>query len=457
MRRKWELDRRTFLRGLGCSIGLPLLNCMIPSMARAQNLMPKRLLMVFFPFGTGVSWREQRGWDIEVEKQLDPIRNKVRYIRGLKNSFVQDRWNSGHMYSFVLDKDYVPHPGHYGSSETKTFEQLILDAHFRGDPKWKDAFIALNCLPASSIPESVPPIYANNLHYRTPTDNVYTYNDPLELHNRLFSFGSQPEQDERDHLQTTKKKLVVDFVVEDAKSLKRKLGSEDQKIFEKYLEELFETQRLLADNSAPITPSQCASSGMTEAEFENTGGNYFKRYDLFWKLVKKAFECDRTRVVSYMLATGGGQNMGFVGNAGLGALHPETNKSYHNLSHLGLAGGSDSNPNNALDFRLVNRFHFNNFMSMVQDLDQMIEADGTSILHKSLLVLNSDYHASQAHQRYNMQVALAGEAGGLLNIGGQPDVQSGELANVWMTCLDVMGARPPRFGASTAPIASLYR
>jgi hypothetical protein len=86
-----HLPRRTFLRGLGAAVALPMLDSMVPAFARpSAGNAPTRLLFTYIPSGaTMAAWIPQtEGKDYEITRILKPIeafRSDFSILSGLDN------------------------------------------------------------------------------------------------------------------------------------------------------------------------------------------------------------------------------------------------------------------------------------------------------------------------------------------------------------------------------------
>src|SRR5690606_38501738 len=91
---KKALPRRTFLRGLGATLALPLLESMFPafgSLAQAQQLRPLRFAGVFIPHGAALGYWEPRSTEQGFEfpfiwQPLEHLREKVVLTTGMWSS-----------------------------------------------------------------------------------------------------------------------------------------------------------------------------------------------------------------------------------------------------------------------------------------------------------------------------------------------------------------------------------
>ena len=77
------LDRRTFLRGMGATVALPLLDAMIPARTllafTAARAVP-RLAFVYFPHGAIMN-----EWDGRIIQPLAPFRDRLTIVSGVEN------------------------------------------------------------------------------------------------------------------------------------------------------------------------------------------------------------------------------------------------------------------------------------------------------------------------------------------------------------------------------------
>src|SRR5213595_3368132 len=95
MNKTWQIPRRTFLKGLGTVIALPMLEAMLPpakllaaGATEAVGTFPRRMAFIYIPNGANMEdWTPKSvGADYELPyilQPLAPLRNDIQVISGL--------------------------------------------------------------------------------------------------------------------------------------------------------------------------------------------------------------------------------------------------------------------------------------------------------------------------------------------------------------------------------------
>lgn len=122
--------------------------------------------------------------------------------------------------------------------------------------------------------------------------------------------------------------------------------------------------------------------------------------------------------------------------------------SHHQMSH---------NQAKFLDQLMrVDRFHMEQFVYLVEKMDGILEADGTSLLDNTIFTYGSGLGDGATHQYNDLPTIIAGSGGGRLVTGKHLNMPDGTpLANLWLTQAQLMGVEMPRFADSTGPLGQL--
>jgi hypothetical protein len=103
----------------------------------------------------------------------------------------------------------------------------------------------------------------------------------------------------------------------------------------------------------------------------------------------------------------------------------------------------------------IDRFHMEQFAYLIDRLKRIPEGDGT-LLHHCLIAMGSGISEGDKHDYNNLDVLLAGRAGGAMQPGRHLHYQGDRpLADLWVTLLDRMGVRRERFADSTGKLSEL--
>ncbi len=236
---KKYLPRRTFLRGLGVSVALPLLDGMVPAFAAAAAATPaKRFGAVYVPNGV-----EMRMWTPKAEGAgfgLSPILEPLAPFRD--QTFV---------LSGLADKVAVPLPGegigdHARASSTwltgvrvkKTegpdiragvsLDQLAAQ-HLGKETQLASLELALDSVEVlGACDAGYSCAYANTIAWRTPTTPLPMENNPRAVFERLFGASDSTDPATR-QARLQQDRSILDFVTDEVKALNRALGAGDQR------------------------------------------------------------------------------------------------------------------------------------------------------------------------------------------------------------------------------------
>ncbi|MEQ8838553.1 MAG: DUF1552 domain-containing protein, partial [Lacipirellulaceae bacterium] len=307
-------SRRTFLRGIGTALTLPLLPSALPRKlwAATENAKaPVRLAYLFIPNGADMATWTPRGegadfkWSPTLEP-LAPLREKVQILSGLDNyagwpngdgpgdharnastflTGMQPKKTSGKGIQVGISVDQIA--ARYFQGLTR-FASLEL-----GVEKGKNAG---NCDSGYSC------AYSHNISWRTPNTPTVQETNPQLVFDRLFDTGTPADKAQSKHLRQQRKQSVLDLVQEDAKGLERKLSGADRYKLEEYLEGVRSVERRLDSTSKTRTGI------WTGDGFERPAGvpeDYAEHLRLMTDMLVIAFQTDMTRVGTLMFGRAG--------------------------------------------------------------------------------------------------------------------------------------------------------
>ena len=326
----WRLNRRTVLRGLGCGIALPWLEAMGPAAAAGADAptRPRRFCGVFFANGVGLPGNDKpelRDWhwfpytagaDYEFNKPLEPLaphRADITILGDLSHPSSRemvghatgDLWLTGAdvRYSLTnsisLDQMIARSVGHH-----TRVPSLVMSSHGGVGPQTRATTISFDgegrAIPAAS--------------------------KPRQIFERLFTQGADGDKAVRRQA-LTRGRRQVDVLLEDAASLRRRLGRPDQRRLDEFLQSLSEVESRLARAETWIDkPLPQVDADRLNLEVSPEGPADFIR--TMFDLILLAFETDTTRVATYQISAEDGVGVceRFPAIMGLG-------KGHHWLSH----------------------------------------------------------------------------------------------------------------------------
>ncbi|WP_373044795.1 DUF1552 domain-containing protein [Vulgatibacter sp.] len=434
MKRKWEISRRTVLRGLGAAMALPMLDAMVPSVARAQAVggTPRRLLFFFVPNGIYMpSWTpsgEGTGYAFTPTLQpLEPFRDDILVVSGLDNRPGEDVIAGNHARGTAAFLTCVPPVKTSDGSLRVGISADQVAAQAIGK-QTRFASLELGAEPsveASSCDSGYSCAYISNISWAGPETPMAKEVDPRLVFDRLFAGGQPGENAEQIARRNRYKKSILDFVSEDAKTLQSRLGTNDRQKLDEYL-----TGVRTLEQRISASGEQTCSAGAAPGGAANRQETAQQMCDL----IALAFQCDLTRVCTFMLANG------FTNTAysflGVGEGH-------HELSH-------HREQDSYIDhLKRIDRWEVEQFAYLVGKLKAIQEGEG-SVLDNSLVLFSSELSDGNNHHHINKPVVLAGRGGGEVRPGRHIYYRGagGEfpVADLYMTMLANVGVHVESFG-----------
>jgi hypothetical protein len=445
---KRHLSRRSFLRGTGTVLALPLLDAMVPSMtALAQTAASpvKRLGFVYLPNGvarnfTGVNYWTPPGQGRSFEfspilSPLAPFREQLLVISGLAHHQADahdDGANGDHTRGTAswLTGVHVKRTEGADVRNGISADQIAAQAIGKATalPSLELA-IDLNFL-AGQCENSYSCAYLNTLAWQSESTPVPTENNPRIVFERLFGEGGTSAQR---LAQARENKSILDSVMADLTRLQQSLGASDRAKVGDYVDSVREVERRIQSvekNGATDLPTLDRPAGIPERFDEHVK----LMYDLQWL----AFRADLTRVTTFML----GRELNF-------RTYPEIGitEGHHGLSH------HQDNPTQLSKYAKLNTYQTELFGWFLEKLRATPDGDG-SLLDHSLFLYGAGLSNPNLHAHYDLPLAVVGggAGGGTGTIGGGRHVifpAETPMTNLLLTLLDKVGVHAEKLGDST--------
>lgn len=443
---KRTLPRRTFLRGAGAAVALPLLDAMVPALAQSSPPRPKRLGFIYIPNGvarnfSGIDFWTPRtqGKHFEISRVLTPLapfKDKLTVVSGLAHHEADaqdDGANGDHTRatSSWLSGARAKRTEGADVESGITADQVAANVLGRETPLPSlELAIDLNFL-SGQCENSYACIYLNTLAWAGAHSPLPTENNPRIVFERLFGNGGTTAQ--RVAL-AAENRSILDSVTEDFGKLAKTLGHQDRTVVDGYLESVREVERRIAavehlGDDAGL-PALERPRGIPEV----FGDHVKLMYELQWL----AFQADMTRVVTFML----GRELNFRTYPEIGFL-----EGHHGVSHHG------DRPEQIEKLARLNTYHTELFAGFLAKLASTPEGDGTLLDH-SLFLYGASLSNPNLHAHYDLPLSLVGGAGGALE-GDRHLVFPAEtpMTNLLLTMLDKVGVPTESLGDSTEPLA----
>lgn len=457
---RWLLNRRHFLRGLGTTVALPLLDCMRPLGAvAAEAAKPRRAVFVYIPNGVNVlTWQiTKSGRDYEFStpmRSLEKHRANLTPISGLHHPggigtahVCADLWLTGAKLS--------QEGGAYRNSVSA--DQLMAEVT---SIQTRFSSLELSLAGGTGAPGNV----INTLSWSRDGVPLPAEDNPRNVFNRLFGEEAGGVESRRRNL--NRRHSVLDTVLEDARSLRRGLGGEDRTKLDEYLTAVrdveIRTERLDAWLNVPKPKLDPSVTGHFQRDVSKAqAGEYYRT---MYDLIVLALRTDMTRVITYMSGTEGN---------GLAIPEIGITQTRHELSH------HNGDPEIMARLSKSDAFISEQFSYFLDQLNAVRDGD-EALLDRTMVLFGSGMSYGHSHGNANLPTILAGgralgfkhgqhldynlpgikaydlaNASGHYGICGKPVDDKAHLSNLLLTMLQKMEVNSEKFVDSLGPISEL--
>ncbi|MBM3855554.1 MAG: DUF1552 domain-containing protein [Verrucomicrobia bacterium] len=439
---KKALPRRTFLRGVGASLALPLLDAMVPA-ATAAGKTParavRRLGFIFMPMGCDQSRWTPPGADGRLQElspilaSLEPVKSHVTVVTNLelRNAYPGSHATSNSAFLSAAKAKHTESSDYYLGT---TVDQVAAQQIGRETPL-PSLELSMDMLQTTGqCDNGYACVYQNNLSWSSPTTPLPSEAHPRVVFERLFGEGGSSEE-RRAALR--QRASLLDWVSEDIARLRRRLGPADRARVDEYLATVREVERRIQKAEAGVAdhplPDLDRPLGVPAA--------YADHARLMFDLQVLAMQGDLTRVCTFQLARETSNR-----------TYPEIGvpDPHHPLSHHG------NDPDKIARMAKINAFHVSLFAYYLERLKATPEGEGTLLDH-SLLLYGSGIGNPNVHDHTNLPILVAGGAAGGLPGGRHHRFERPTpLANLHLTLLDKVGVRLDHFGDSSGRMDELF-
>ncbi|MCM8535985.1 MAG: DUF1552 domain-containing protein [Lentisphaeraceae bacterium] len=414
-----KMNRRTVLRGAGgITLGLPFLDAMSAS---SFSKSPVRLAYLYMPNGVGPakSWNPKtEGKDYKLAaatSPLEPIKNLVNVHTGLNLK----QMGTHHTTTGGLLSCQRPPSPKEARVQRASIDQVV------AKQIGQDSFLPsleLSIEPASIKVDSsgLNETLGGYLSWSSPTTPVPREINPNSAFRRLFK-----DMKKGSALSSTDiNKSVLDYLKDDANSLKRVLGRADKSKVDEY----FYSVRQIERRVNKMSQSQKLPSGV-KVPPKNIG-DIRERINAMMDIIILAFQTDRTRVASFMFANDSSQrNYSFL---------PGVNSNHHAISHY------DGNPQKLKQQIEITKYFVSCYAAMVKKMSEIPEGEGT-LLDNSLVFFTSNLKEGHKHSQADMPALVAGEGGGKVKTGYHHNHKGKQYASLMLGMAKTAGCKMGSF------------
>ena len=444
---KKHIPRRMFLQGVGVTMGLPLLDSMIPAqtpLAKTAASPNVRMGLCFIPHGAVMSnWTPAQEGPLVLSRilsPLEPFKQNVVVVSNLAHAMAAPGG-----------------PGDNGGDHTRSPAVFLNGVHpKRTDGADIQAGVTIDQMAAAKIGQQTPLpslelatedfsglvgscdvgfscTYMNTISWRTPTTPLPMEINPRVVFDRLFGDGATAEER---LARIEQQRSILDAVSNQVRRLEGKLGATDRTRVSEYLETVREIERRIqlsekqnsnADLSVPVSPSGIPDDHQAHSK-------------LMLDLMAISFQADITRISTFMMAR---------------------EVSYRTFPMLGISEGfhpASHHQNNAErleNLTKINTYHVSLIAHLLDRLKNTPDGDGTLLDH-SLILFGSGMSNSNVHNHSPLPVLVAGGAAGKLKGGRHIQYpENTPMSNLLLTILQKVGVERQSVGDSTGILSEV--
>jgi uncharacterized protein DUF1552 len=440
---KMTLPRRTFLRGVGVTVALPLLDSMVPALTALEKTAAspvRRLGFIYTPNGaTMAAWTPSgEGPTLDVLSPtlspLAPYREQVVVPTGLSQRQAESfgDGNGEHSRGQTVWLCGV-HPKRTEGADVQaatTVDQIAAQVLGTDTPllsiemALEQNYLVGNCDNGYSC------VYWNTISWRTPTTPLPMEVNPRVVFERMFGDGGTPDQR---LAQIREDRSILDSVRDSIGSLQRRLGAGDRSRIAEYLDSMREIERRIqvAERQSGESVIQLPDRPVGAPE------SYDEHAKLMFDLAAIAFQADITRVFTLLLG------------------REQTNRPYpfigvpeahHAISH------HQNDPVKLAKAAKINTYHIELLARFAGKLRSIPEGDGTLLDH-SMILQGGGLSNSDQHSHIDLPLVVVGGGAGRLKGGRHLRFpKDTPMNNLHMALLDKVGVDVAKFGDGTGKI-----
>jgi hypothetical protein len=448
-----HLSRRAVLRGMGITLGLPLLDSMVPAQTalhKTAAVSPTRLACIEMVHGSAGStgegsnkhyWSpEKTGRDFDFSQSLEPLAPFRDYITIVSDTDLHpatawsaaeegaDHFRSSAVYLTAAHPKMTEGSDYFVGT---SIDQLYA-RKFGQDTPLPSIQLCIEMVDASGACDyGYACVYADTISWASPTQPLPMTIDPRMAFENLFGEGGTAEERSA---RGAVNQSILDWIAGDVARLQKGLGASDRSRLNSYLENVREIERRIqkiekynASGEARALPA--APLGVPDSFEEHV--------KLMFDLQVLAFMTDVTRVSAFKLSRDVS-----------GRVWPDSGVKtpFHPCSHHG------ENPAKIAEFAKLNRYHVSLMPYFLDKLKNTPDGDG-NLLDHSMVLYGSPMGDSNVHNHKRVPLFLAGHANGKLKGNLHVREKDGTpMANVYLSMLHKLGVDVPAFGDSTGEV-----
>lgn len=410
------------------------------------NGQPVRFATFFMPNGVNLNeWTPAKGklGNLpRILKPLDALKEHINVISGIRNP------GNGHNLgtaSFLTGRSPFKTPK---PSEVDVYNpslDQIIGESLKGSSVFPTLELGMGG-PANGVNAmGATNIYMSYISWKNANTPVPYETNPQRAFDRLFKSASSKAKGRQNRSASNESMMpgrsVIDAVLEDAKSLERKLGREDQSKLDEYFTAVREVEERIVQQNAVVGLNVTEDvlkdilhlkgdirehmSDQKDGRFQSQPKIPQREYGrLMMDIMALSFWSNSTRSATMSFGNGfrGGGNMSFL---------PGVSSAHHPASHHGFK------PDKLEEFTLINTFYMEQYAYLLDRLKNMNEG-GSNVLENSVVLFGSNISKGQVHNGKNIPVILSGNAGGRLKTGKHIVTDNQPISDLHRSILDLM-------------------
>jgi uncharacterized protein DUF1552 len=438
---KKALPRRTFLRGIGATLALPLLDAMVPSMTAAAKTAAepvRRLGFIYMPMGCDITRWTPRSTDGTLTllsptlQALEPYVDQLTVFSNmeLKNAYPGTHATSNAAFLSAAKAKWTESTDYYlGTTADQIAAQQVGQQTVL--PSLELSMDLLQTV--GQCDNGYACVYQNNLSWSSPTTPLPSEAHPRIVFERLFGEGGS-SADRRAAMK--RRASLLDWVRDDISRLQSTLGADDRRRVDQYLGSIREVERR-------IQKAESDTDGDRLPDLDRPVGvpaSYADHAKLMFDLQALAMQGDVTRVITFQLA----RETSTRTYPEIGVADP-----HHPLTHHG------NDPEKIARMAKINAFHVSLFAYYLEKLKSTPDGNGTLLDH-SVVLYGSGMGNPNVHDHVNLPVIVAGGGAGRMKGGRHIGyAEPTPLANLHLTLLEKVGVQLDKFADSQGTIKEL--
>ncbi len=433
-----HLSRRAVLRGLGATVALPFLDAMYPAFAAAavkKTISANRMAFLYVPNGIVMEEWTPAGLTApgaaplanlkRISKALDPYCNDVMMLTGLTSNGGRalgdgpgDHGRAGAAYLTGV------HPKKTYGKDIQTGISMDQVAARKLEGVTKLGSLELSCeegIQGGNCDNGYSCAYSNSLSWRSPSTPNPPEMRPRAVFERMFGAVDDEKDPARRARLKTYEKSILDYVLEDAQSLKTTLGGDDRRKLDEYLSSIRDVEKRIqaTERTNMVKAPATAPSASIPTDF-------IEHSRVMFDLMTLAFQTDTTRVVTMLLGL---------------------EQSPRNYPEIGITEGHHGLTHHQGDKEKIEK---------VTQINELHIKQFTYLLDNSMIVYGSALADGNAHQHNNLPTVIAGRGRGTLRPGRHIRfADETPITNLYLSMLDRMGVEVDKLGDSTGRLEGL--